>query len=255
MKFTSATFGALVRPRVLLKVIASQNGAAYFTRNQQAQALEQLTHKPIQELFQDLHLGDTSIDLSDCYVGKIKSYILCFDRSADDFQRVDKAQMKALEAKRKRNWEVRAVGLEFYTGLTLNSNNKLEPQSLWPETKEWFYYPEDLVPMEDIVVFESCRECDLVTTKRATGLVLDVKVMNKPQFYRTNSWTCKNVLILSGQHARRVKLLPFRKFKLSRVNSKIDPTEGGSESCQTGFPLVDEQTVVNPAHCMTDTAS
>lgn len=220
MKFGSATFGALVRPRVLLKNISSNKDSVYYTREQQAQALEQQTHKSVKELFQDIHLGDTSLDLSNCYVGRVKSLIINFNTLGTanyKFEKVNYSQMKAVEEKCD-YWRVSGVGLEFYTGMCLDANGILQPVNLWPETEEWFYHPDDVLLMHDIVNFESCRELDLIISKKTSGMVLDVRTMNKPQFYRTNSWTSKNVTVLSGQHGRRVKLLPFRKFKISRLN-------------------------------------
>lgn len=237
LKFNSDTIGALVRPRILLKVLTSkadQPLSIAYTRNQQAQALEHLSPTGnIQDLFKDLKLGDTTQDLSQCYVGKVVSYILFFPNkpNAEKYEKVGLERMKQLEKvaknRRGRHWEVRAVGIQFYLGIhTEEDTGYIYPINPWPCSdglnKEWFYFPEDIVHMDDIIRYERLGQGMLLKTDKAAGLVVTAKTLNKPQFYRTSSWTCKSIVILSCQHGRLVKVLPSRKFEIGNPLVNID---------------------------------
>lgn len=228
LKCNSSTFGSLVRPRVLLKTLTATTDSPLsvaYTREQQAQAVEHFTLGGVVELFKSLSLGDTCKDLASCYTGKVASFIVMFPRT-QEYHKVDKRKLLRLERLAKnrngRDWVVCAVGLEFYQSLKIDKEGYLEAVNPWPHSKgqdrEWYYFPEDLVLMDNIVVYERCEPGDFITTPKASGLVVQVKELNKPQFYRTSSWTCKSVVLLSGQHCKRVRLLPSRKIEITRHN-------------------------------------
>lgn len=240
MKINLNTIGALVRPRIITHAkvypriidslkeeekwdLAGVADSYYYSR-------DLLSYKkPYEELFKDLVIGDTTQDLSNCYVGMITSFIISI--SYKQYVLVDKNNVKDIVENLKRknrsceSLPIHFVGIKFFKGVKRNKNGTLSPTDPWEATSSqhtWFYRPWDLVSMETVIRYEKLESGDLVLFKKTSGIVLKNKHINKKRFYKTNSWSCKSVSVLMGNGRTILRFLPNKSFKGRKSNESIE---------------------------------
>jgi hypothetical protein len=245
MRFKPDTFGLLVRPRILvaasiLPVKSGKPGEISFSWTKPRKS-ERFDHfavfpKKLTDLFSDLHLGDTSKDLSTCYTAEVTHYIVRFGGT---LSLVDKNNVQeTLKMVRKRlgartNLRVVSVGVKFYKGMEQTPDGSLKAQNPWiPKTADgletiWFYNPWELVPMTEIVKYESVKRGDLILFPKSSGMVVRKKNLNKPRYYSTSSWSCYSITLLNYTADGFTRFLPDRQFTVRRSS---DPDEGDGTS-------------------------
>jgi len=221
MRITKNIFGTLVRPRItsyaklfprispLLTQEESKDLYLFIRDYSYGYNHLAMYNNDFNSLFNGLTLGDTSKDLSNCYVGQITSLIISIGYK--NFIIVKENNYDEAFEKYKKYYGNRTfldnvyyVGLKYFQGLELNKDtNKLIPINPWHETMKteygWFYKQYDLLPMETIIQYENVQMGDLLWFKYTNGLALNVKTLNKQRFYMANSWTCKNISILNNK--------------------------------------------------------
>lgn len=231
VKITANSFGALVRPRIMsyARILPRLDAVVEQDRWNIASLIDapfygekEVNHykKPYEDLFAELVIGDTTKDLSNCYVAVITSFITSINHR--HYILVDKNNVTdILEKLRKRYGKresipVHYVGVKFYKGLQRNPEGVLEPINPWSVTAgehTWFYRPWDLLDMETIVQYENLKLGNLVLFKRSQGIVLKSKTIQKKKFYKTNSWSCKSNTVLLGNGKTFLRFLPNKTFK------------------------------------------
>jgi len=238
MRLTTNDIGKLVRPRVLTHVYlwtAPANTHAgvdswwktikdqyQYLSSHQAYQLTKTYNKPLQEIFEGLSLGDTSVDLSKCYVAQVSSFIVMFKGT---YYIVDSVKRgKQFEDMAKKAYgpnakvSIFAVGLKFFEGMTRQSNGTLKPINPSALTtipdKTWFYLPKHIVPVENIIRFEAVVLGDLVMFKESGGMVVSVNILNKARFFKTNSWSNRSVKLFSSFHLGYIRFLPNKNFSI-----------------------------------------
>jgi len=238
MRFKPETFGTLVRPRILATgaIVPTDAKAdlsnAFKDRLARPDPLQIFSKRP-EELFRGLELGDTSQeDLSMCYTGEVTHYVV---RVAGSLALVDKNNVQeALKKLRKRlgaraNLRVVSVGLRFYQGME-KSPGGLRGINPWsPKTPEgceaiWFFNPWELVPISEIMKYESVKTGDLILFQKTKGMVVKKKWLNKPRYYATSSWSCYSITLLNHTADGYTRFLPDRYFTVRRAS---DPEELG----------------------------
>lgn len=236
MRFKPDTFGLLVRPRILaVASILPQNTKTDDVSWIKPKKSERFNHLSLfnaspRDLFSSLRLGDTSTDISTAYTAVVTNYIVRF---AGTTVLVDKHNVYEVLAKiRKRlgartNLRVISVGVKFYHGMALEGDT-LVPINPWnPKTSEgqeviWFYNPWELVPIKDILKFESASPGDLILFQKCHGLVVKKKLLNKPKYYMTSSWSCYTITLLNHTADGFTRFLPDRVFEVKRPEEISD---------------------------------
>lgn len=249
MKFSSNAFGKLVRPRVLTHVFLypeyptsdskqeldssvdiwwkSVRRYYLFLTSLQQDQLTTAYGLQLTDLFSDINLGDTSIDLSECYVGEIISLIVVFRGSYFLIESKQKAVEFEIKFKkmfgRYARIPVCAVGLKFYKGMDINKETKeIVPINPWEFTesnnKIWFYYPNHIIPIENIIRFEKIKTGNIVLFKRSSGMVLSINNYNKKTFYKICSWTNRSIKLLTQKNITR--FTPDRNFEVQSKENK-----------------------------------
>lgn len=229
MLFKPETLGELVRPRILAKgtVVLKKNLPEFaFGAIPSKSNHTQIFGQKLDTLFSKLSLGDTSKDLSSSYAGEIVCYAV---RIASTMTLVDKHNVQeTLKKARKKlgaraNLRVVSVGLQFHQGLVRDQETGklqgLHPCPLrTPDGQEtvWFFNPWELVPMEEILKYEGVHPGDLVLFKKAKGMVVKKKKLNKPRFYSTSSWSCYSITLLNHTADGFSRFLPERFFMVRR---------------------------------------
>jgi hypothetical protein len=239
VKVTANSFGTLVRPRIMsyarilprLDAVSEQdkwNLNSLVDAPHYGEKEINLYKTPYEDLFTELVIGDTSKDLSNCYVGVITSFITSINYK--HYILVDKSNVNEIMEKlrkrygRRESIPVHHVGVKFYKGLQRNPNGELIAINPWRVTKEnhtWFYRPWDLIPMETIIRYENLVPGDLVLFKRSQGIVVKAKNINKKKFYKTNSWSSRSVTVLLGNGKTFLRFLPNKNFKGRKSSDPI----------------------------------
>jgi hypothetical protein len=88
----------------------------------------------------------------------------------------------------------------------------------------WFFNPWELVPLVEIIKYESVSKGDLILFQKTKGLVVRKKLLNKPRFYTTSSWSCYSVTLLNYTADGYTRFLPDRMFSIRRSGDP-EPTE------------------------------
>jgi hypothetical protein len=231
VKITANSFGVLVRPRIMsyARILPRLNAVAESDKWNYASLVDapfygekevNLYKQPYEELFSDLVIGDTTKDLSNCYVAIITSFITSINHK--QYILVDKNNVNEILDKLRRRYgkretiPVHFVGVKFYKGLQRNEAGELEPINPWSVTGDehtWFYRPWDLISMDSIIRYERLDPGDLVLFKRTRGIVIRTKTINKKKFYKTNSWSSRSVTVLLGNGKTILRFLPNKEFK------------------------------------------
>lgn len=224
MKLDSTLLGRLVRPRVLAYTFDENK---YFSlkeskpnllllRRKQVEYLVETHDKPLHKVFDGIDLGDTSKDTSTAYCAQVTSLIAYLHRTNNYKVYRIKEQIASLESKLEKRGDhktitIVAIGVRFYKGF-----DSTGPKNPWLHHYEFFYDPHELLPLEHIMLYESCKATDYILLPKGCGIVVNNVKLNKYRWYKTGSWTCHKVMLLSGTDERLFKLLPSRKFMIKR---------------------------------------
>lgn len=246
MRFKPETLGLLVRPRIIARVKLLKNKdllpSSLIAIKPVACGLnpyvdpEKLFGKPLNSLFSAINLGDASNNSTKSYTAKVVAYLVKVGTTSVF---VDETNVhETLNEVRKRygirtNLKILSVGVEFFQGFQ-EINNKLEPIKPLPlKTQDgsetiWFYKPWELVPLTEIIKYESVECGDLVMFQKSHGLVVKKKRLNKPKFYMTSSWSCYSITLLNHTGDGFIRFLPDRKFSVRFPKVQEDLQEIGS---------------------------
>lgn len=234
MRFKAADIGLLVRPKTITHLFLwtkesnidewwKQVLFQYRWRSyEKKQQLLGYYKTDLPNLFQNLHLGDVNKSTEHAYVCEIISFIILHKGSLYHVDSKEKAESFEKEIKKRFGQNaylpVVAVGLKFYKGFKIEENGFSlgEP---WEHTNKdnaiWFYQPKEIVPISNVLSFESLYPGQLVAMKRIDGIVLYVKELSKPQFYSANSCVSKTVTLLST-NINYIRLIPEKRFRIIR---------------------------------------
>lgn len=236
MRFGPETLGLLVRPRILAsaKVMVSNNKnisphslialkPVFHGTNPHLEP-ERLFGKSLNSLFSDVKLGDTTNRNLKSYTAKVVSYLVRIGSThiVVDSTNIQETLMKARKRYGNRtNLKIILVGVQFFCSFQ-EKNGVLE--SLEPLTIKttdgfntiWFYKPWELVPLTEVVKYESVRCGDLVMFQKTNGLVIKKKCLNKPKFFLTSSWSCYSITLLNHAGDGYTRFLPDRRFTIRR---------------------------------------
>lgn len=234
MRFKPETFGTLVRPRILTQgVVVPVNTLSEFVfawpKLKKRTDYYHLFSKKLHDIFTDLHLGDTSgASLLDCYAGEVVYYLVQVAGSlvlVDSHNVQETIKLVRSHLGVRANLRIVSVGLRLYKDLQRDeSTGAITPLTPWGLKTTagfepiWFYHPWELVPLTDIVKFESASPGDLVVFQKTSGLVVRKKVLNKPKFYSTSSWSCCAIRLLNSGADGFLRFLPNRNFTLHRAH-------------------------------------
>lgn len=231
MRFSKETLGILVRPRILTAgLVLPENTTlplpmALTCLRPSYQSVHMyvspktLFGKSFSELFCSLELGNTNLDKTRAYVAKVVSYIVKIGSSmlVVDSTTIDRAILATKKQYGARaNLKVLFVGVQFYQGID-KTNNPINPQVFTTESEQhvsWFFKPKDLVSITEIIKYESVKEKDLVLFPKSHGLVVKKKLLNKPKFYMTSSWSCYSITLLNHSGDGFIRFLPDRQFEV-----------------------------------------
>lgn len=242
MRFGPESLGMLVRPRIL----ASGKVLALNTKEQPPYSLvslrpnahsqnpylepERLFGKSLSSLFFGLLLGDTTKPYSKPYTAKVVSYMVKVGSNhvLVDSNNIHETLTRVRNRYGKRtNFKILMVGVKFYQSFRDNSGflEPMDPLSI--KTKDgsetiWFYKPWELVPMTEIIKYESVTCGDLVLFQKTNGLVIRKKSLNKPKFYLTSSWSCYSITLLNHAGDGYTRFLPDRRFTIRRKEDSED---------------------------------
>ena len=242
MRFRPETLGLLVRPRilasasVLLKGANNPGASSLFTLKPTCHSIKPCIDpllvfgKPLNVLFSDIQLGNTAVDISTTYTAQVVSYLI---KTGSVCMFVDRSNIQETLAKVKKrfgartNLKIVSVGVRFFCGMEQLTTGELRPINPWmPVTKDgqetiWFYKPWELVPMTEILKYESVNNGDLVLFQKCHGLVVKKKLLNKPKFFLTSSWSCYSITLLNHTGDGFTRFLPSRFFAVHRPTSPI----------------------------------
>jgi len=230
MRCDEESFGALVRPRILVDTYDYEH---YSYVSDKKIELEQNTGMPLKSYFAPLSLGNMCTDLEHSYVGEIttlwvKTVSLKAGYNDVKYQHAHTPDELACFKRKYDKIKIVAIGLRFHKGMVRVAGGKVVPNGdLWIPTwkKDWLYNTDNVVPIENIIAYESCKEGDLVYSNKTSGLVVDVKPRIKPKFYLANSLVSKQVVILDTKQGKQVKLpIKQTRIKVMRsINGELTP--------------------------------
>lgn len=244
----STLFGKLVRPRVLVytfdedKYLSFKEAKPFLVplRPKQVEHLLAVHNKPLNQIFCDLNIGDTTKNTLTAYCCQVTSIVVYTYRNNGYKVYRNKEQFDALESKLANSKlpskpSIVAIGVKLYGGF--NENGPVKP---WHHEYEFFYEPRELLPLNHIILYENCQPKDYVVMPNGCGLVLHNNTLNKYKWYKTGSWTCHKIMVLSGSDERIFKLMPYRKFMIRRQG--VDHL--------LGEPFVDSNGVLRNFHSL-----
>lgn len=234
MRFKASDIGLLVRPKTITHLFLwtkdknvdewwKQTCFQYRWRNfEKKQQLTSFYKIPLNNLFQDLHLGNPCKNLEKSYISEITSFIILHKGSLYYIDTKEKAEYFEKEMKKRFGQNaylsVVAVGLKFYKSIEKKEEEFL-PKDPWDHTNRqdvvWFYHPKEIIPLSNIMLFESLKLSDLVKMKRIDGIVISIKELAKPKFYSANSCVSKSIMLLST-NVNYVRLIPEKRFSILR---------------------------------------
>lgn len=240
MRFKPENLGLLVRPRILASAcivpidLISTNVPLKvpWNRPKKSEHLSLFKQKP-PELFSGVSLGDTSVNLSNAYTGQVVYYLI---KISNTIMLVDRTNVhETLKKVRamcgiRSNLKIISVGVKFFQGMTLNEG-MLQPINPWcPKTENdqeviWFYRPWELVPTTEILKYESVKKGDLILFQKCHGLVVKKKLLNKPKYYCTSSWSCYSITLLNHTADGFTRFLPDRRFTVHPAQEKYLPKD------------------------------
>ncbi len=85
------------------------------------------------------------------------------------------------------NW----IGLKLYEGIT----NEIIPVKPWKPDCTFWIHPSYLYDLNKIIEYESTEVGDYVTVGNHSGIVTTINNHRRPKFYKTNSLTCKSIVV------------------------------------------------------------
>lgn len=245
MRVTPVDIGVLVRPRVLTHVYLYASATTptsieidgwwktmrsyRFLTSIRRDQITNTYKKPVDKVFQELKVGNTFSQLETSYTGQITHLIV---KVGQNYFLIDsiEAGSKLLQTYQKRygtrtRVKVCAVGVRFFKGAKRDPDtDSLIPIDPWEgiaaDEKEempvrlWFYEPKHLVRLEDIIRFESVEVGDLIFFQKSQGVVVNVRELNKPRFFKTCSWCSRTIVVMVANGL--IRFLPDRKFQIHK---------------------------------------
>lgn len=232
IKFSLNLLGKLVRPRVIdnasiLEVGTptnnQNNNYGYLFKERHPPDLNAIFGKKSSLLFQPISLGNTTKSLEDCYVAEITHLMVRASNHSEPIiinaPSAETVLNKILSKKGKKpRLRIKAVGVRFYKGVEYDKEkgvyiplNPWNPLTLNDKEAIWFYYPRDVVPIEEIIKFEGINPGDLIIFQKVNGLTIKKTHLNKPKFYSSSSWSCYTIFLM-GKGLKKTRMLPNREF-------------------------------------------
>jgi len=233
MRFTPDSIGMLVRPRIILaasllfkdKTSLSVSANSFMVLRPSIHSTnpyispKHLFGQSSKELFAELNLGDTSQNLRTAYVCQVTNYLV---KLGPSLIWVDKNNIQDILQKTRKIYGSRAnlkifkVGVSFFQGVDSDGKPINEWKPVAADGKEiyWFYKPGELVPMSEIIKYENTKIGNLIIFPKTHGLVVKKKMLNKPKFYQTSSWSCYAITLLQTKCHVPLRFLPDRQFKI-----------------------------------------
>ncbi len=234
MRFKASDLGLLVRPRTITRLLVWKKEdnldewwkqSIFFFRWRVFERKNQLAfyyRKSLEDLFQDLSLGKPSIDPGSSYVCKVVSFVILHKGSLCYLDTQEKADLFENEAKKRFGqnafMSIVAVGLKFYKNIKIENNVHVAGDPWEPTERDdlvWFYSPKDIIPLENVIEYESISPGDYISLRKVEGIAIFNKDLTKPKFYAANSCVSNTVSILSNKTSF-VRITPDKKFKVTK---------------------------------------
>ena len=230
MRFKVSDIGCLVRPKTITHLLLWEKKQAnidewwktksnIYRWNRKTKKTQLTTYYKLdlETLFQNLSLGNPVEDPARSYVAKITSFLVLYNGSIYYINSKEKARIfeKKIEKCYGKNpfLPIVAVGLKFYRSV-YKTKNCYEPLYPWEHTHNddvvWFYRPNDLIPLDNIIVFEKYKLGDMIKFKKTSGIIIKEQPLVIEKFYNKNSAVTRNLYVLTPK-LQHVKLLPSRK--------------------------------------------
>lgn len=172
--------------------------------------------KPVEKVFLDLSVGNTVTDPENSYVCQITHVLVKF---GGNYFLVDSAEKgRQFQNSYKKRYglgaklKVVAVGVSLFGGV--KDGVPIKPWGQQQENHIWFYEPKHVVFYEDIKRFESVCLGDMIFFQKSKGVVVSVRQLNKPKFFKTCSWSSRTIWLLNGGGYGLIRFLPDRKFEV-----------------------------------------
>lgn len=244
MRFKPETLGMLVRPRILASpyliqtntssLVTIRSGLVHGEHYYMDPVL--LFGRSMEENLCSLKLGNTANNLTNSYVAQVRSYLVKIGstQTVVDAHSIDETLKKVRTRYGIRtNLKIISVGVRFFQGSTKEPDGSFRPINPCSiATREghettWFYKPWELVPITEIVKYESVNKGDLILFQKCHGLVVKKKFLNKPRFYSTSSWSCYSITLLNHTGDGLTRFLPDRRFTVHfpEVQEETQETE------------------------------
>ena len=183
MRFKANDIGRLVRPKTITHLFLWQNtekdigqwwketSSIFRWHNfEKKQQLIDFYKCSLDYLFRDIQLGNPSLNPENSYIAEITSFIILYRGSLYHIPSKEKALSfeKELIKRLGKNafLPVVAVGLKFFKSFSIKDEEKVlgEP---WEYTNRedvtWFYKPKEIIPLENIISFETLTTGDLIS--------------------------------------------------------------------------------------------
>lgn len=167
-------------------------------------------------VFEDMKIGNLYNSPKNSYYGVVNTVVT---REIDNLKKLQKIKglEEALEfeeyyKKNKIKYYVDNVHIDFFKGTT-EEPARVSIFSSEDNKITLSYTPWQLYDLDKLIKFDSLKQGDVIKTPKSQGIVVRVKELNKPNFWRTNSLVSRNVEVLfSDKNGQRIK-------KISHKNS------------------------------------
>jgi hypothetical protein len=183
-----------------------------------------LYKKTTNNIFDGLTLGNTVTDRENAYVCKITHLLV---KVGISYKLIDSKEMgisfeQSYKKKFSQNSKLKvcAVGVKFYNGFTEASDGTFTPLREWNvsgttnDTNIWFFEPKHVLFLEDIIKFESLVVGDYIEFAKSSGMIITIKELNKPKFFKTCSWSARSIWFIHGERIGLSRMLPDKRFKI-----------------------------------------
>lgn len=167
-------------------------------------------------VFEDMKLGNLYTKPESSYYGVVNTVLVAETFNLKKFQKV-KGMEEALEfeeyyKKNKIDYYIENVHIDFFKGTT-EEPARVSVFSSEDNKITLCYPPWDLTDLDQLIKFDSLKQGDVIKTSKCKGIVIRIKELNKPNFWRTNSLTSRKIEVLfSDENGHQIK-------KISHGNS------------------------------------
>lgn len=244
MRLSVFDLGKLVRPRILAHTFLFEttepqnfdrwwkNVRIEYKFNNCAElknSIQAAYKKDLTTLFSGLALGDLSepTEWQASYVARIESIIVLLGGIYYNVDNDQKRQQAIEIAKKQKIREdkipVYGCSVSFHHGFKKAEEDpgSFEPLEPWfwnngieGRSYSWFYEAKQILSLESLINFESAEPGKVLYFKHTAGFLLTNEKLNKPCFYKTGSWTTRNLKIYNPSNKSYDRLNPNKFFKL-----------------------------------------